>query len=937
MNDESNKMQQNEIIFRMGEETGIVIEKSKEQFEHSLFREQYRQVFDIIDSIIERSTRIEPHQDIDDKMSNVIVFCGDRGEGKTSALETVRGILSNKTIMKNAKDAKLYSSERIDSDSFKVLRLVDPAFFDSKHNLLELLIGQMYADICDDDKRKMEEDECPNRCNENIANRNRLMEKFQKVKRSLAIINKASDKNAYDDLEEIDDLAAGIELKSKFNELLQCYARYFHKARVLISIDDLDLNATEGYQMAEEIRKYLSSPEHCIVLMAVKIEQMIEVVQSYLRKRMDKDVVSNETIKEMAIRYVMKLLPESRRVWMPNGSVLTDSRLKIYEKNELKEAFDSVKEAVVRLIYRKTRYIFVNARNASPIVPSNLRELRLLWATLWNLNDGEKNDENHIRNKTIFKQYFYNVWIKRLQKDDVAFVVSLIDNQDLISINKSVVTYLTQKYAGILRLASKNDVNSLLEAILDIRNTMQNISIGDVMYVVSTLENLSTDAETQRLLFFIKAFYSITLYEAYDVATIDKNHLYALIDESQVSIYKYDRLYRKLNALQRVVNGAYFTYYSGDVLTREARTRRARDIRYINPQLLKNIYNELSSTPKDAISNYEQKLNMLEFFALTTTFDAYSGEDQKDSYRRLLTSPLYLVPIRPKANLINFDVLSVFYNIINIKHTYDRWNDFYKVDDVDEQTGIILLGDKSEEEQEVEEKNMQKKPSLFEMAQENKDSLYYKMMKTCSEGWEDEEEKYAPEHYLISDAAIRFIDVQLAIMDLALNNKRIHRVKSNKHNIRLLYNDIQTSNISLYPLKEGQGRYILRFKFLRPICDFLKSISETEFDAIFSPGTSNNHADKQLEDLQYALIFMASKLKFPAVGIEVRNQISNLFHEFYMGCGGATYWNKLLQKDKSYDNLGGLLPILLGDKGLRTIFMQNAEKIVPSMASHPLF
>ena len=33
----------NTIIFRMGEETGIVIEKTKEQFEKSLFREQYKQ------------------------------------------------------------------------------------------------------------------------------------------------------------------------------------------------------------------------------------------------------------------------------------------------------------------------------------------------------------------------------------------------------------------------------------------------------------------------------------------------------------------------------------------------------------------------------------------------------------------------------------------------------------------------------------------------------------------------------------------------------------------------------------------------------------------------------------------------------------------------------------------------------------------------------
>lgn len=920
----------NTIIFRMGEETGIVIEKTKEQFEHSPFREQYKQAFSIMDTIIERSTKTEEHPMIDDKMSNVIVFCGDRGEGKTSALETVRGILDNGHVFQLAKDTKLIENKpKLESTKFKVLNLVDPAFFDEHHNLIELLLGQMYAEIVCDDKKKAKENDCEDVCTSlNVSLRKQLMQSFEEVRRSLDILNKASEKNAYDNLEQVDELAAGIVLKEKIRCLLKNYAKYFQKDRVLICIDDLDLNVSEGYKMAEEIRKYLTSPSICIVMMAIKVEQMVEVVQSYLRKRMDKEVVSNETIKEMAIRYVMKLMPESHRVWMPNGSILTNSKLKIYEGNEPKEEFESVKEAVVRLIYRKTRYIFVNTRNVSPIVPNNLRELRLLWATLWYLNDGEKNDENHIKNKTIFKQYFYDVWVKRLKNDDLDFVTSLTGNNDLISINKSIIAYLTIKYKEILGANSRSNTNSLLEAILNPGNTMQNISTGDVMYVVSTLENLTTNAEAQRLLFFIKAFYSITLYEAYDVATIDKNHLYALSDEHQVSIYKYDRVYRKMNALQRVVNGAYFTYFSGDILTKEANTLKARDIRYINPQLLKTYYDELSSTPKDNISDYEKKLNMLEFFALTTTFDAYSGEDQKDSYRRSLTSPLHLTPIRPKASLINFDVLSIFYNIINIKHTYDRWNDFYKVDNVDEQTGTILSDKMTEEEQEVEEKEMQKKPSLFEIAQEHDESLYKKMMKTCSEGWESEEEKYAPEHYLISDAAIRFIDVQLAIMDLAMNNKRIHRVKSNKLNIRLLYDDIQTSNISLYPLKEGQRRYELKFRFLRPVCEFLKSIGETDFDEIFSPGMSNNRSDNQLHDLQYALAYMAARLKFPASSIDVRKQIKQNYPQFYKACGNADYWNKLIQKDRNYENLGTLLQTLLGNKELRDIFISNMNKLI---------
>jgi len=923
MNDESNKMQQNEIIFRMGEETGIVIEKSKEQFEHSLFREQYRQVFDIIDSIIERSTRIEPHQDIDDKMSNVIVFCGDRGEGKTSALETVRGILSNKTIMKNAKDAKLYSSERIDSDSFKVLRLVDPAFFDSKHNLLELLIGQMYADICDDDKRKMEEDECPIRCNENIANRNRLMEKFQKVKRSLAIINKASDKNAYDDLEEIDDLAAGIELKNKFNAMLHCYAQYFHKERVLISIDDLDINATEGYQMAEEIRKYLSSPENCVVLVAVKIEQMIEVIQSYLRKRMDKEVVSNETIKEMAIKYVMKFIPESHRVWMPNGSILTDSKLKIYENNEPKEEFESVKEAVVRLIYRKTRYIFVNTRNVSPIVPRNLRELRLLWATLWTLNDGEKNDENHIKNKTIFKQYFYNVWVKSLQNDDVDFVEALTNNDDLVSINKSIIAYLTRKYKDVLGAKSNSNTNSLLDAILNPNNMMQNLSTGDVMYVVSTLENLTADTDTHRLLFFIKAFYSITLYESYDEMTIDNNHIYAINNDTKISIYKYDKLYRKLNALQRFLNGSYFTYEPEDILPKEAISQKPRDMRYINPELLRTIYEELINNTPETLDDYEIKLNTLEFFALTTTNDAYSDDEAK-THRRLQSSPIRVMNIRPKAKRVAFDVLSIFYNIINIKHTYERWNDFYRVEDAEEQDILALENQKSEAEQEQEDNRNQQKPSLFALAQDYAFSLYNKMLRECADFATP---MYTPEHYLVSDAAIRFIDVQLAIIDLALYNKNVHHVSSNKLNIRLLYKDIQELGVSLYPIKEGDQRYELKFHFLTPIKKYLEDISAESFDKIFNSDSLINFDRELLKKVVSLVSLLSVNLSFPIDGVTIHRQIRRSNPELYKECGGLRYWNKVIKRDKTYNSLWDLIPGFTQSKEYMEVLINNEQLI----------
>ena len=106
MSEVNNTLQQNTIIFRMGEETGIVIEKTKEQFEHSLFREQYKQAFELMDELIHIS-RTKSQISVEQSISNVIAFCGDRGEGKTSALSTICRILSDRVSFKNAKDAGL--------------------------------------------------------------------------------------------------------------------------------------------------------------------------------------------------------------------------------------------------------------------------------------------------------------------------------------------------------------------------------------------------------------------------------------------------------------------------------------------------------------------------------------------------------------------------------------------------------------------------------------------------------------------------------------------------------------------------------------------------------------------------------------------------------------------------------------------------------------
>lgn len=837
----------NEIIFRMGEETGIVIEKTQEQFEQSIFKEQYKQALLLVNDIMS----IPENYDENAPESNIIAFCGERGEGKTSALMSVRNILAESKAFNAAKEANLFPKKHdIKETSFKVLNLVDPAFFDGHHNILELLLGQMYAEVLSECKNENKDNtsDCDFKLSDRIADRNRLMQRFQEVRSSLSIISKPSNTSAYDNLEEIDELAAGLVLKKKFNNLLHCYAKYFYKERVLICIDDLDLNVSEGYKMAEEIRKYLCSPKECVVLMAIKVEQMIDVVKSYLRKRIDKIVIDDE-IADMATRYVTKLIPESHRVIMPKGENIVETAVTLKdqqpkdEKETKKgdESYTSVKEAVVRLIYKKTGYIFINGRNISPIVPLNLRSVRLLLGMLWKMpNSRDEDGSDNLKNKADFKAYFNSSWKDNLSKSNLIFVDALVRNEDIISINKDVVSHL----GNILQPKVEEKVteisDSIVTAILHPNNAMQNISLGDVFYVMNYVENVNASAETKHLVYFLRAFYSMKLYETYNVISESEAKLFPK-EEENVAIYKYDTKIQKLNILQRLINGSYFTYEEGDLMPADNR-HIPRDKRAINGKALCSLFKSLSPESSDL------DWQLCEFFALTTRYPLYSRQNLE--YDRTQTTRSYFDAFSDRNNYIAFDALSIFNNVVNIKQAYQRWNDLYK-------------GGTSD---------------FFKDSLTRDKSLLKDMLSICAKKHNTTKNKLEHKwHCFISEATIRFSEVQLAVVDKLINKRDSAKTGGNLFNIANTYQYIRDLGIKLYPnhIQEEKDSYDMEFWFLKPVIEFLNPnktiLTEEIFNSIYQLDVTTQSIRNALETVFGKTIL--KKKQEELTGIEIRNII----------------------------------------------------------------
>lgn len=224
---------------------------------------------------------------------NIVAFCGERGEGKTSCMMSLTKQLPHS----------------FDDETFEILDPIDPSFFDEQHNILELVLGQMYSRFFNAkgyaDKR------------ENV------LINFNKVKNCLSTLTNGSE-NVYDAIEELDELGNSMSLKNLMGQLIDAYLKYVDKENLLVVIDDMDYNWSGAYKMTQMIYKYLSH-NNCLLFISVSINQMVEVIETSFKNEL-KPMGNSTNFYEVAYKYVEKLIPLQYRVEMPHVYDLCDRK-----------------------------------------------------------------------------------------------------------------------------------------------------------------------------------------------------------------------------------------------------------------------------------------------------------------------------------------------------------------------------------------------------------------------------------------------------------------------------------------------------------------------------------------------------------------------------------------------------------------------------------
>lgn len=185
------------LVYKIGRERGEIVEK--QDFNESIFAEQYVRALLFVSKFVDS-------KEISNNL-NVIAFCGDRGEGKSSCMRTVLNMLAPDANT-DKECVKAYIKEKgiqnVSENSFEVLDVIDPSFFDNCHNVIELVLGRMYIQMIERGKEIPDMD---------YTCRNSIMSKFQQAKKCLYTLHESSDGHI-DELQELDALAAGIELKN---------------------------------------------------------------------------------------------------------------------------------------------------------------------------------------------------------------------------------------------------------------------------------------------------------------------------------------------------------------------------------------------------------------------------------------------------------------------------------------------------------------------------------------------------------------------------------------------------------------------------------------------------------------------------------------------------------------------------------------------------
>lgn len=438
----------------------------------------YRQALDALREIVQQAQSPDHWDDIDlyGYAHNIITFSGSRGQGKTSAMLS----FSNAMVAANRQDVPLFPEDC----SFTVLPPIDPTVLEENQSILAVILSRMYrlaekhwANNCEPSPHARQwanTCELTPRFHHSEAEKNELLTTFQHCLSGINAIKfrKGEEIRSLHAVHEISDSSF---LKNNFYQLTRALLRFVsdnsrpQSSFLVIQLDDTDFQIRKGYEVLDDIRKYLTLP-NVIILMATDLNMLHHSLAQHFvsefKLGLDKGVLLKDDIRKLESKYLDKLIPPTFTVYLPHLNDIIRQQgefmlLSYVDPAQTKageppvnlllppefpcctEDF-SFQAILLRYIYRKTRLVFAEPRTyMQDLIPTTLRGLAQFLSMLAAMEDvpAIRKDEPRLDdpraltelvqrqveilevNLPLFENYFINDWVHTKLPSEKAAVI----------------------------------------------------------------------------------------------------------------------------------------------------------------------------------------------------------------------------------------------------------------------------------------------------------------------------------------------------------------------------------------------------------------------------------------------------------------------------------------------------------------------------------
>lgn len=813
--------------------------RSQWQVNASLFSDQYIQALNFVNRYVESSRKIRREETpYTEYPNNIIAFVGDRGSGKTSCMSSVACLLTKGDWQ------ELDGYEQIKSTTFTGIDMIDPSYFDEQHNIVATMVAKLYKSFRNIIEVGSDHDFDPDE-------HDNLIDAFTRAQHSMQCLlkNDCDEQYVEDDVETLSELSKAVDLKNDIDHLVKTYMRFIKKPEgiLVLSIDDIDLNISEADTMAEQIRKYLVSP-NIIILLAAKLDQLVTIknlhyVEKYKeliqRKHLDFSVVE-----DMTGQFLTKFAPHDQRIYMPSAEYYLQSGVEI-DGDTMNGS--PVQQAIPELIFRKTRYLFYNsAQEASHIVPRNLRKLCQLLSMLKGMDEYDETKGGK-RSQTAFKNYLFVTWVQdNLTPADRKWTERVLAGWKNEQLNRITLDVLQEKYGQWIRETivrrdedryniNKVDLPSELDQLLDSRNLEYNISTGDIFSLISNLKVAFESHSDQCFFFIITSIYSMALYEAYNQITDamdDKVRRVGEEEKKEKLVLLFDPFAdERVEGYHKIVGGRFYNYRLSPIMPRERVGNGqfvSRSDRMIVFQPLQKLidecvdeWNDVEKMDDEKREELKLRIRMAEFFMLCTIRNISTQHQRgnpdyyEPTFRR--SDNVYYSGEYAKTRLLYFDLGAFFHNVTCMDKCYARFG----------KSGINFLA-----------KCALEKGYDVSVDEGKKEHHFMSMFASFRGQSKYRRPGYNKKHAWQSWSSLRNGEI---VFDLnqRLRTKCLRATEgSNLAFLRLYFNTLSDYRIHTYDMNDDESSYLsIDFEYAEAISRLLSNNTEdfrTLFDSIFA-------------------------------------------------------------------------------------------------------